>query len=242
MAIMEWFKINGYNVIYGSLRLDPPMHQLIFIKLLAMASISRVPGTICIADNIPYPVDVLATTLGVTDQQLSDAIKHHTDAEQARIKINDWGGIEILKWAHYQSKSYERVRKHRKKKRALQQRKKPNCNEDVTLCNENVTRRREENRIEKTIKKTSKEKKRHLDYVLLTNEENQKLIDRFGKTKTLRKIEHLNNYIGSKGKKYKSHYHTILNWSRDDDKSSTTNNVAKIFAEEEAKLKQKNNE
>jgi len=26
----------------------------------------------------------------------------------------------------------------------------------------------------------------------------------------------LDNYIGSKGKKYKSHYHTILNWYRRD--------------------------
>lgn len=25
-------------------------------------------------------------------------------------------------------------------------------------------------------------------------------------------IERLNNYIGSTGKKYRSHYHTILNW------------------------------
>ena len=31
-----------------------------------------------------------------------------------------------------------------------------------------------------------------------------------------RYIELLDNYIGSKGKKYKSHYHTILNWYRRD--------------------------
>ena len=29
-------------------------------------------------------------------------------------------------------------------------------------------------------------------------------------------IERLNNYIGSTGKRYKSHYHTILNWYRKD--------------------------
>jgi len=36
-------------------------------------------------------------------------------------------------------------------------------------------------------------------------------------------ITKLNNYIGSKGKKYKSHYHTILNWSRRDIEQKKTN-------------------
>ena len=62
MSVMEWFKVNGYNLIYGSLRLDPPIHQLVFIKLLALTSISRVPGVVCIADKVPYPMDVLELT------------------------------------------------------------------------------------------------------------------------------------------------------------------------------------
>ena len=40
-----------------------------------------------------------------------------------------------------------------------------------------------------------------------------KLIEKFG-SDTKNWIERLNNYIGSKGKKYKSHYHTILAWDR----------------------------
>ncbi|MFA5163793.1 MAG: phage replisome organizer N-terminal domain-containing protein [Patescibacteria group bacterium] len=137
---MEWFKVNGYNVVYGSLRLDPPIHQLVFLKLLAMASISRVAGTVCIASDVPYPDDVLAATLGVSVEELRTAIKHHQEQQQARIKINSWGGIEIQKWAEYQSKSYLRVRKHRESLR---------CNADVTDSNVDVTDRREENRIEK---------------------------------------------------------------------------------------------
>ena len=57
-------------------------------------------------------------------------------------------------------------------------------------------------------------KKKFLDFVLLTEEEYQKLIDKFGDVETEEMIEKLNNYIGSKGKKYKSHYFTILNWKR----------------------------
>jgi hypothetical protein len=43
-------------------------------------------------------------------------------------------------------------------------------------------------------------------------------VDKFGERDTQQRIEDLNNYIGSKGKQYKSHYHTILNWKRMDEK------------------------
>lgn len=143
MAVMEWFKVNGYNVIYGSLRLDPPMHQLIFLKLLAMASISRVAGTVCITQDVPYPNDVLAATIGVSEKELTEALKHHASEKQGRIKINEWGGIEIQKWAEYQSKSYLRVRKHREKKRKEKEENRieeKQCNAPVTKCNAPVTK------------------------------------------------------------------------------------------------------
>ncbi len=62
--------------------------------------------------------------------------------------------------------------------------------------------------------KESKDKTRFLDFVFLTEEEHEKLLNKLGKDKTDNMIEKLNNYIGSKGKKYKSHYFTILSWDR----------------------------
>lgn len=59
-------------------------------------------------------------------------------------------------------------------------------------------------------------KQRFLDYVFLTSEEHQRLKEQLnGKTEDY--ITQLNNYIGQIGvkaaaKKYRSHYHTILNW------------------------------
>jgi hypothetical protein len=56
-------------------------------------------------------------------------------------------------------------------------------------------------------------KKKFYDCVLLTEEEHTKLTEQFnGSTDT--KIKALNDYMMSTGKKYKSHYHTILNWER----------------------------
>ena len=53
-------------------------------------------------------------------------------------------------------------------------------------------------------------KRKYLDNVLLTDTEYNKLIEKYWKWVIDRKIEDLNNYIGSKWKKYKSHYFTIL--------------------------------
>ena len=52
----------------------------------------------------------------------------------------------------------------------------------------------------------------YLDNVFLTTDEHKKLLERLGEQKTKDYIERLDNYIGSKGKKYHSHYKTILCW------------------------------
>jgi len=64
-------------------------------------------------------------------------------------------------------------------------------------------------------------KKQYLDHVLLSDEEHTKLIERFGSKETTVWIEKLDSYIGSKGRKYKSHYKTIISWSL---KDGTTGN------------------
>lgn len=68
-----------------------------------------------------------------------------------------------------------------------------------------------DNEIEEVKEKEVKIK--YLEFVYLTEKEHKKLIDTFGQSKTEEYIRRLNDYIGSKGKKYKSHYHTILVWN-----------------------------
>lgn len=53
-----------------------------------------------------------------------------------------------------------------------------------------------------------------LQKVKLTDEEYSKLVERIGERNTQILIAELDNYIASKGKKYASHYATILNWAR----------------------------
>lgn len=50
--------------------------------------------------------------------------------------------------------------------------------------------------------------------VKLTLEEYDKLVEKFGEPNSLIVIAELDTYIASKGKKYSSHYATIINWIR----------------------------
>ena len=65
--------------------------------------------------------------------------------------------------------------------------------------------------------KKKKENARELiafrENVFLTQKQHDALIERFGKDLTESYYEKLSNYIFSKGKSYKSHYHTILMWN-----------------------------
>ena len=81
----------------------------------------------------------------------------------------------------------------------------------------------EENSIEK---ENIKEKEKYGEFknVLLTDEEYHKLEE----SNLLPYIEKLSSYIASKGKKYKNHYATILNWNRADKKDDYGSKKEKI--------------
>ena len=64
----------------------------------------------------------------------------------------------------------------------------------------------------KNIKKEKPPKTFYREFVSLTGEEYQTLIDKFGGDMTAKMMDILDNYKGSKGKEYKSDYRAILSW------------------------------
>ena len=68
--------------------------------------------------------------------------------------------------------------------------------------------RREENSIE--------EKRKYGEFknVSLSDEEVEKLKDQYGYSASKNLVEELSSYLRSSGKRYKSHYATLLNWAR----------------------------
>ena len=65
--------------------------------------------------------------------------------------------------------------------------------------------------------KGKEQKITHLDFVLLKPSEYNKLISIYNKQTVDKYIEKLNSYIGSKGRKYHSHYFTLIAWLQKDD-------------------------
>lgn len=91
------------------------------------------------------------------------------------------------------------------------------------------------NKIEDKVKVEDNKKNKFLDFVYLSEEEHQKLTTQLWKKLTDELIERLNNYIWSIWKdKYKSHYFTILSWSKKE-LPQTTNTQQEMLKERERK-------
>lgn len=111
--------------------------------------------------------------------------------------INDWKENNYIQKDRYQPSKYLQI-----------------YNLD-TICIQDVYTGKDRIELDKDNKKEiNKEKYGEFKNVLLTEEEYHKL----EKSNLLPYIEKLSSYIASKGKKYKSHYATILNWSRKEHK------------------------
>jgi len=79
-------------------------------------------------------------------------------------------------------------------------------------------------------KQRGKEKQKYLDYIYITEDEYILLIDLYWDRIVKDYMEKLNSYIGSKGKKYKSHYHTLISWLKKD-WAKKVSNLAKEVVE-----------
>ena len=158
----------------------------------------------------------------------SDRVR--VDQEKVKEIINDaleWGLFNKKKFKKYKILTSERIQKHyieacsRRKKVPMYAEYMLNGIDDY-ISKENVVILDQNDGILKQMKgydmkgndasKKDENKNRFLDYVLLTDKEYKKLTEKLGKAKTDYMIDRLNNYIGSKGRQYKSHYHTILVW------------------------------
>lgn len=73
---------------------------------------------------------------------------------------------------------------------------------------------------EKKVKESKLNKRKYKDYVSMTTEQYEKLLEQFGESGTEERMENLNLYKGSTGKKYKDDYLTILAWERKNKKNS----------------------
>jgi hypothetical protein len=115
--------------------------------------------------------------------------------EDKAIEMNGTGSIHLVNFQHYQFGEYERQQPYR-------------------------LGQKEAAKVES---KTDKKPYGEFANVMLSDEEMQKLVERFGEVGAKERIENLSSGIESKNYRYKSHYATILTWQRMDEKRGFNN-------------------
>ncbi len=129
--------------------------------------------------------------------------------------------ITVLNYDKYQTlKNYERTNEGTNERTSNEL----NVNQECLSINKNY----------KNEKNNKKEKKKFLDFVFLSDKEEEKLRELMGNSFE-RYVEGLNNHIGSTGKKYEGHYHTLLSWYRKDNPLELTDEQLKKMTFEEGK-------
>ena len=120
--------------------------------------------------------------------------------------------ITVLKYSVYQSLSSYKNDTENDTKNDIKTTQTPFSNDTINKNDKNDKKY--------TNPTTPRKKTKYLEYVLLSVVEYNKLVEAFGKAGADDWIEQLNLYIGSHGKKYASHYMTILSWSKKEAKAS----------------------
>jgi len=214
------------GILDGSIWNEDVWTRVVWITFLAKSdSVGRIlalPVNMARIANVPFSkfnkaIEVLSSP---------DPDSRTPDEEGRRI-IPIQGGWQIVNYEKYRNmmdmeerKAYKREwdRKHRSSghERAQKPQKQVKNPQSDTVRRSPTNPTQAEAEAKAKAIKEKLNKKKYLEFVLLTDDEYKKLCDRFGKSVADDYIERLNNYLGSKGKRYKSHYHTILNWSNKD--------------------------
>ena len=142
----------------------------------------------------------LSELSGISEAQVERILKYlELEHQITQTKTNKFRIITIVNWDKYQADTINDTTSVQQKdnKRTTEGQQKDTYKNDKNVKNEK-----------------NDKKNKYLDFVFLSENEHKKLIEAFGATRTAALIGELNDGIGSKGYRYKSHYHTILAWVR----------------------------
>jgi len=194
-----WIKVDCEGVLRGSINYLLPLDgQAVWIKMIAYSEVcGGRPGWIEDNNGNGLPHDFIAQELHCPVETFELVLKKMRDDKA--IETNGTGSIHLVNFEHYQFGEYDRQQPYRLGKKEA----------------------------EKVESKTDKKPYGEFKNVMLTDEEHQKLIERFGPKLAEVKIEHLSSGVASKGYRYKSHYATILTWDRMDSKRGVGNGAHK---------------
>lgn len=185
---------------------------LIWLFLLAQAGESNKKGALFLTDTIPFKLEDLAIEFDFEVSVMNLAL----------ITLEKFSMIEVFEdiiyiknWDEYQNiDGLEKIREQTRARveRCRNKQKLLSCSvtSNVTVTGSNGIELDKELDIKK--KKETKEKNIYAEFVSMSTEEYQKLVEQYGETNTKQMITVLDNYKGANNKKYASDYRAILNW------------------------------
>ena len=227
MSDVKWIKLMTdilNNEKIDAIRSMPEGDSIfvIWVGILCLAGKTNDNGFFYISPEIPFTEDLIS-------RRFNEPIN---TVRLAFSVLQRFGMIDIINdiyhvsnWEKYQStdrlaeiREYNRIAKQRSREKQKQL--EVNDKSMTSQCGQDTERDiEEEKEIDKVKKKVIKKKYGAGENVLLTDDEYEKLQQEFPSDYDQR-IDNLSYYLGSTGKRYKSHYMTILSWARKDDKKS----------------------
>jgi hypothetical protein len=182
----NWIKIDCEGILRGSINYLLPLDgQAVWVKMIAYSEIcGGRPGWIEDNNESGLPHDFIAQELHCTTE-LFEAVLAKMKKDKA-IEVDAQGSIHLVNFDHYQFSEYDRQQPYRQGRREAAQ----------------------------VVSTTPEQAYGEFQNVMLTDEEYDKLVDKFGEGEAKLRIKNLSEAIASKGYRYKSHYATILTWER----------------------------
>jgi predicted phage replisome organizer len=209
----------------------------VWLQILCLAGELNNGGLVYFSQDIPYTDEMLATEFERPINIIRLAL--HTFEAFKMVYLTD-DVICVSNWEKYQST--DKLEEIREKNRLRQQ--KYRENQKQLLGNVTVALPVTDSSISisNSISNSNKDLKDiygEFENVKLSIGEYEKLTEKFPNTYE-EMIDNLSVYIKSKGDKYKSHYATILNWSRMESKKSS-NPFKEAYLQEERNEQKGNN-
>ena len=234
MADVKWIKIttdifDDEKILLIESLPDAYAIITVWFKLLCLAGKQNNSGVFMMG-QMPYTDNMLATIFRMKESTVTMALQ--TFKQFGMVEIID-GVITIPNWEKHQSldkleqareQTRLRVAKHREKQKLLAE---CNVTSNATVTESNADRIDKDKDIEKdrdkesmsdeptrapAPKKPTKHKKGEYGHVLLTDEQEDKLIEEYGSILAVKAITFLDEYIEMKGYKAKNHYLAIKKW------------------------------
>jgi len=180
--------------------------ELIIIILLKLSLMSvKYDGELRVSDSIPFTHKSLSKVLSIRENTLREILTLLIDLDLVSVKNDSLIMNQVIKATGSETSSAESKRKQRENE--LREQLKHEIIEEAIGNQPTNHRARREHLGKEEV----------AEYVWLSDNEYDNLINQFDEELVQEKIQEMSEYIAMKGTYYADHYRTLINWLNKDD-------------------------